>query len=150
KSLKNFRLVLLCRRYVQRRRAFAVIMPCSGWGGIEQLDGHIELGSKKRTSEARTGSEADRNPTLSAPNITKRFGHRMTHSQGSNSRQPLGVDSLARTVIPGPFELSADCLVGRAANERTAPGSRRPSAIYAANYKSSQGLAASARPVRDK
>jgi hypothetical protein len=31
-------------------------------------------GSKKRTSKARTGSKADRNPTPSAPNITKRWG----------------------------------------------------------------------------
>ena len=87
KSLKNFGLVPLRCRHVQRCRALAALScrSCrrrgwSGWGGIERRDDIVDLGAaaglKKRTSEARTGSEADQNPTPSAP---------MTHSQGSNS-----------------------------------------------------------------
>ena len=72
------------------RPRFLPIMPTSE---LVWLRG-AATGSKKRSSEARTGSEADRNPTPSAPNITKRFGRRMTHSQGSNSRQPLGLTVL--------------------------------------------------------
>jgi hypothetical protein len=60
----------LCCRSCRRRS-------WSGWGGIDQRDSIIDLraaaGVKKRTSEARTGSEADRNPTPSAPSITKRL-----------------------------------------------------------------------------
>jgi len=52
KSLKNFRLVPLRRRYVQRRRALAVIMPIMPtselvcWGGMEQRDGIVDLGQR--------------------------------------------------------------------------------------------------------
>jgi hypothetical protein len=46
-------------------------------GAFDQRDGIIDLraaaGLKKRKSEARTGSEADRNPSPSAPNIAKRL-----------------------------------------------------------------------------
>src|SRR6516165_9846215 len=52
KSLKNFRLVPLRRRYGQRRRALAVIMPIMPtselvcWGGMEQRDGIVDLGQR--------------------------------------------------------------------------------------------------------
>src|SRR6516225_2853394 len=95
KSLKNFRLVPLRRRYASngvarsplscrscRRRSW------SGWGGIEQRDDIVDLADRgwleKPTSEARTGSEADQNPTIGAEH-NEAMGHRMTHSQGSNS-----------------------------------------------------------------
>src|SRR5262249_22808008 len=43
----------------------------SSWGGIKQRDDIVDLGAgaglKKRTGEARTGSEAGRKPTQSAP-----------------------------------------------------------------------------------
>jgi len=45
----------------------------SGWDGIEELDGIVDLGAaagKKRTSEARTGSE--KSNSIGA-NITKRW-----------------------------------------------------------------------------
>src|SRR5262249_11464616 len=61
-------------------------------------------GSKKRTSKARTGSKADRNPTPSAPNTTKRFGRRITHSHGGNSRQPLGFTVLHAPLLQIHFD----------------------------------------------
>ena len=77
---------LCCRSW--RRRSW------SGWGGIDQRDGIIDLraaaGLKKRTSEARTGSQADRLTSGSKPNTigadhNEAIGRRMTHSQGSTS-----------------------------------------------------------------
>src|SRR6516162_4710796 len=56
----------------------------SRWGSIEQRDDIVDLGAaaslKERTSKPRAGSEADRSPTPSAPNITKRLDIGMTHS----------------------------------------------------------------------
>jgi hypothetical protein len=64
------------------RLTFAVMVPLTStaqlvWLARHRRDGIVDLGAdtgiKKPTSEARTGSEADRNPTQSAWNITKRF-----------------------------------------------------------------------------
>ena len=107
KSLKNFRLVPLRRRYVSplscrscRHRSW------SGWGGMEQRDGIVDLGAETGMKKHERGS--DRLRSGSKPNsIGATHNHaigRMTHSQGSNSvaQAPALMVSHARA-IPGQF-----------------------------------------------